>query len=397
MPLYPTEVKTIVVRYETTTECGTAIVGDDITVTVAADCQYGEETANDTVCAGTTVTLYDGDQVTVDADMVKQYPVKYIATDGRNADSLYIYNLYVYHALTVPETTALTEPVAICGEEVDASAAVSELQTTLNAAVAADDLAEPITSITWEVKDASGNWNPLATAPAITPAMTTVDVRYTVDAECNDVQKVFTIDVQKRSSENLGATYAKFTLVSYYGGRLLMVDQNTLEATYPDLTADKVEWYKVVNLYDVENPADEVTNPDTKLGTGWYYAPVDAEGKSIAAGAGQYYAKVVIDQSTSDPCGATVSCNQIVTITTTGAAPMLAPNMVAPNDQILLSGLNAEDSYTVSIYDLMGILVERFTVSGTESYTFQAQENAGYYMVGVEAGDMKHTLKYIVK
>lgn len=398
LPLYPTSVKTIVLHYEATTECGDVVTSADINVTVADDCIHETLVINDTVCSGTEVELYGGATKTVTANETVNFDVPFVK-DGRNADSTYTYNLYVYNDLVVPAIATLTEPEAICGEEVDATAAISELQSALAAALAADELASPLVSVKWEVKDANGNWNDVTTSPVtLSPEMTTVDVRYTVDTKCQSgIQNVVSIDVQKRSSENLGSKYAKFTLVSRYGGRLLMVDQKTLQATYPELTGDKVEWYKVVNLYDVENPADEVANPDTKLGTGWYYAPVDADGKSIIAGSGQYYAKVIIDQSATDPCGATVSCNQIITITTAGAAPQLTPNMVVANEPILLSGLNAEETYTVSVYDLMGVLVERFTVTGTDSYTFRAQENVGYYMVGVQAGDMKHTLKYIVK
>ena len=65
-----------------------------------------------------------------------------------------------------------------------------------------------------------------------------------------------------------------------------------------------------------------------------------------------------------------------------------------------ITGLNAEYGYTVSVFDLTGVCVERYDVNGAESYTLKAQPAAGYYMVQVSTDAeeaMQETFKYVVK
>lgn len=388
--LFPTSQKQIVLKYIATTNCDKLVEGDELTIDVADDCIVETIELTDTVCAGSTVSFY-GESETITASVIgREYVVPFVHSSGRNADSIYTYNYYVYNKLAVPATIDPL-PIAVCGEVVDVADAEAELRKQLDAAAKADPLAAPLKSIAWET-EAEGNWADAATVN-VKANWTNVKVRFIVTTEC-DVETVeLTLDVQKRSSSSLKNTYKTYTAVSRYNGWILMVDQKSLEAeTAFTITEDMIDWYQVVGNDDIAHPEEVGTaNEDVLVKKGgWYYT----EGKQLT---GQYYAKIEIDAPTASDCEIELQTTIITVASAPASAPQLAPSMVRPQESILLSGLNAEKDYTVNVYDLMGNFVERFEVKGAENHTFEAQPNSGYYMVSVESNDEQVTLKYIVK
>ena len=394
--MFSTDQKQITVRYVALSECAdyALVTGDEVVITVADDCQRDTAVWTDTVCSGSSVEFFDGATViteTITADQLdRTYAYKYKAADGREADSVNVYNYYVYHTLTLPQLSTLdAQPKAVCGEEVELTETVKELQDELDAAVAADKLVAPVVQVKWEVKDVNGNWVEMSSQPTIDPSMNTIDVRYQVTTDCEVVEDQLTIDVQKRTSESL-KSIKKYTAISRYNGWLLMVDQKNLQIDYPTLDSTMVKWYKVVSQNDVVAPAEVGTaNEDIFLGTGWYYT----EGKALT---GEYYARIDFESSAAEPCGETV-LSETITITSPSGAPQLSPTVVAPHETLYLSSLNADTKYLVSIYDLLGNLIDRKVIEGVESYTFEAQESVGYYMLNIESDAVKETFKYIVK
>ena len=344
---FPTAQKQIELQYVATTDCDKTVTGDAITINVAADCIEETKVITNTVCAGATVALYDKDTVINASVIGREFVVPFVHTSGRNADSIYTYNYYVYNKLAVPATIDPL-PKAVCGEVVDYADALAALQKQLDAAAVADPLAAPLKSIDWEI-EVAGAWAPIASVN-VDASWKNVKVRFTVNTECDAEPVELNLNVEKRSSSSLKSTYKTYTAVSRYDGWLLMIDQKTLEAESQfAITEDMIDWYQVVGNDDINHPEEIGTANEDKLvkSGGWYYT----EGKKLV---GQYYAKIEIDATTAQPCEIELQTT-IITITGGSAsAPQLAPNMVLPQETIVLSGLDAEKTYTVNVYDLMG-------------------------------------------
>lgn len=389
---FNTDVKTINVRYTLNTECDVQIVSDPIVVTVADDCTVVEKAETDTVCAGTEFqTRLQTLTITADAQVADT--VNFQTEEGYYADSVYTYNIYVYKNLVAPTFDDLTAlPVAVCGELVDVADVDAELQALL-AAQTADPIVEQLAAtnaVVWEVQ-VNGAWVAVDSYN-ISSTLTSIDVRFTINTECgNQYSDVITLDkIEKRTPENI-ATLQTIPADVRYGGYIILVSKTILNQNgITDSTL--VKWYKVQGLKDTES--DETD--DIFLGTGWYYTEQNADGTAKRL-EGNYYAKIeTIETTDTDGC-VEIVYSKTITVEYTSAAPKLVPNMVAPNETITLSGLDAAKTYTVSVYDLMGNLFQRFSVQDKQTVTFEAEINPGYYMVSVEDNDGQTALKYIVK
>ena len=372
-------VTTVVLRYVITTECGT-VYSEDITVIVGSILTF-ETTVVDTVCAGTeyvsrTTTI----TITADTDWDETVTFSHSAT--QQADSIYHYSIKVYQPIALPATIGDIAPLAVCGYKFDAQEATTQLLALLS------DLVQPINStieaIKWEA-EVNGTYTDLTTLPVLSAAIDEYNVRYVVTTSCGDilVSEPFAVAVEMPDPDNT-PELANLPAVSKYSDYLLMIHLNKLKEMGYEPTEDQVRWYKVVGNPDYESAETD----DEQVGTGYYYTT----GEQLA---GSFYTLIDIPVLETDGCD--VSLRTQLLVCTGSTVVSLAPSIVAPGEDVNLKGLNSELTYTLSIYDLMGVLVQRVTISGETAYTFKAQPQVGYYMLRVDGDQQATTLKYIVK
>ena len=187
------------------------------------------------------------------------------------------------------------------------------------------------------------------------------------------------------------ADHAEIAAVSKYGGRLLVLDLNTITATLGFTPApDDVKWYKLVGEMDAPIDAlDPVAGDDECIDTGYYY---ENSGEKVA---GQYYA--LFEQYVE-----TLGCNAIyrsVVLSAANAAklPMLAPNVVGAEEDVRVLNLNSSTENAIRVYNMTGDLMATFKASYVDEFAFKAASFSGYYMVEIENAYEKVTLRYIVK
>lgn len=372
-------VTTVVLRYVVTTECGT-VYSDDIIVTVGGILTF-ETTAVDTVCAGTEYVSRT-QTITITADAEWDETVTFNHSDTQQADSIYHYSIKVYQPITLPATIGDIAPLAVCGYKFDAQEATTQLLALLS------DLVQPINStveaIKWEA-EVNGTYTDLTTLPVLSAAIDEYNVRYVVTTSCGDilVSEPFAVAVEMPDPENT-PELANLPAVSKYNDYLLMIHLNKFKEMGYEPTEDQVHWYKVVGTPDYESAETD----DEQVGTGYYYTT----GEQLA---GSFYTLIDIPALETDGCD--VSLRTQLLVCTGSTVVSLAPSIVAPGEDVNLKGLNPELTYTLSIYDLMGVLVQRLTISGETAYTFKAQPQVGYYMLHVDGDQQATTLKYIVK
>ncbi len=376
------QAENITLQYTVTTTCGD--VTSAAMVCPLAVKTSGERTITDRVCAETIYNTFEGD-VTIHGDTTFTQIVEYNIEDIL-VDSLYHYDIKVFVPVTLP--ASLTElPQAICGQPLHTDKATEALKAILDASVT--EANSTIEGIRWEIL-AEGAWADATTFDSV-PALSEADitVRYIVTTSCavdgELISNEITLVVETPTADNT-ETYANMPAVSKYDGWLLMINLNEINARgfYP--TEDQVAWMKIVGEADF---ATTDAADDEQVGTGYYYT-------SDEQLTGKYYAVIDMAPVAEDPCGAII---RTVTITcaTAPANVSIAPNMVAPGEDIVISGLNPTATYTLDIYNLMGILVESRQITGTETYSLKAQDVTGYYMLNVQNAAEATTLRYIVK
>lgn len=386
-----TAVKTFSIRYNIHTVCDEVVTGNTMEITVADDCVEVEENIVDTVCAGTN---YATRMMDLTINELTELTQTVMATDavGNHFDSIYNYTIYVYKEIEIPAQDAVDGlPQAVCGEEIRLEETTEELEALFHE----DPLTEPISDFTWEI-DLGNGYEPL-TDQVIGASISTVSLRYTVVGLCNTKQGEFTVKVEKPNSINNPDKYEEQQAVEKYEGWLLMINYNKLSAKAQELgmtlTENDVVWYKVNGEPDITT-MDVTDLADDSVGVGYYYTK-----QEILPAGDEYYALIKIPVTQEEDCGGSMYTN-FITIKK-GATPLnLAPNVVKPGDEMYITGLNAEYGYTVSVFDLTGVCVERYDVNGAESYTLKAQPAAGYYMVQVSTDAeeaMQETFKYVVK
>ncbi len=376
------DVTSISLRFAVVTTCET--VYSDTMVIAVAPVKKERVNIADTLCVGDEfVSRLGTHTVTADitfTDSIRVYPSTEVV------DSFYVYNLKVFVPVTLPES--LTElPQAICGQPLHTDKATEALQAILDASLT--DINSTIEGIRWEIF-AEGAWADATTFDSV-PALSEgeITVRYIVTTSCASdgelISNEITLAVETPTADNT-ASYDNMPAVSKYDGWLLMINLNEINARgfYP--TESQVAWMKIVGEADF---ATTDAADDEQVGTGYYYTNDEQL-------TGQYYAVIEMEPVTEDPCGAII---RTVTITCASepANVSIAPNMVAPGEDIVISGLNPTTTYTLDIYNLMGILVESRQITGTEVYTLKAQDVTGYYMLNVQNAAEATTLRYIVK
>ncbi|MBQ8099713.1 MAG: hypothetical protein IJ169_00300 [Paludibacteraceae bacterium] len=292
-----------------------------------------------------------------------------------------------YGNQTLPADIVLLQ--AVCDETIHF---VDSSVTALKAYFDKDTTLAPVAKkdIKWTWKDATGNYVEFGETK-MPSDKDNIDIRLTVTTECGQtLSQDFTIDVEKptyENSQNL-KDYSNFLKQEY--NRVILFNYKKLvdELKY-DIPEKDVKWYKVVGQCDLESTE---TDDELVKDHGYYYTLED--GAEIV---GDYYVYIEVIESTEYPCGAEIR-SQVITMKSSAAAPKLTPNMVRPAETMRISNLDAEQTYEISVYDLTGVCLERYTVSGTEEYLLEAQAASGYYMVNVKAQDMLNaTLKYVVK
>ncbi len=342
-----------------------------------------ETTLSDTLCLGDTYTPAVGEPVLINQDTTWSV----IKTEQAEKHK-YTYSIYLY---TAPATDQLPDaddfilPAAICGQPVNTSETTDSLFSLLLAQKEALNFTTDINQITWEMQVGS-EWQPLTDASPVVKNMDNISVRYNVLTACNDTvtSPVFTLVVEAPTADNV-ADYANLPAVSKYNGWLLMVNLNAINAKGWNPTEQQVRWYRVVGQLDTPINAE---NNDEFLANGYYYT----NGEPLS---GDYYAVIDFPVTDSDPCGASL---RTVTLTCSSPASQasLAPSVVAPGETIQIVGLDPLQTYTVSIYNLAGVLVETIFLDNAEEHSFKAQALQGYYMVKIQ-GTTQQTLRYIVK
>ena len=292
-----------------------------------------------------------------------------------------------YGNQTLPADIVLLQ--AVCDETIHF---VDSSVTALKAYFDKDTTLAPVAKkdIKWTWKDATGNYVEFGETK-MPSDKDNIDIRLTVTTECGQtLSQDFTIDVEKPTYENSQniKDYSDFLKQEY--NRVILFNYKKLvdELKY-DIPEKDVTWYQVVGQCDLESTE---TDDELVKDHGYYYTLED--GAEIV---GDYYVYIEVIESTEYPCGAEIR-SQVITMKSSAAAPKLTPNMVRPAETMRISNLDAEQTYEISVYDLTGVCLERYTVSGTEEYMLEAQAASGYYMVNVKAQDMLNaTLKYVVK
>ncbi len=337
----------------------------------------------DTVCLGDTYTPLIGDPQVINRDTTWTV----IRTEQAEKQK-YTYNIGVYTAPAtdqLPGATDFTLPTAICGQPVNTAAATDAIRALLLAQKEAHNFTVGINQISWEML-VGEIWQPLTDLSPIVQNMDNISVRYQLLTDCNDIitSQAFTLVVEAPTADNV-TDYANLPAVSKYNGWLLMVNLNAINAKgwYP--AEQQVRWYRVVGQLD---NAANAENDDQFLATGYYFT----KGEPLS---GDYYATIDIPVTDDDPCGASL---RTVTITCAeqNASASLAPSVVTPGETIQVVGLNPLQNYTVTVYNLAGVLVENIVFDSTQPHTLKAQTTPGYYMVKIQ-GSTQQTLKYIVK
>ncbi len=376
---------TVTLHYIVTTACGD-VTSADMVITLGAKL-VAETTITDTVCVGTEYKTRTS-LVTITADTQFDETVEFDYSPTQKGDSIYHYDIKVFVPVTLPASLTENElPQAICGQPLHTTEATAALEALLNNSLT--DINSGITTITWEVL-VNGAWvdaTTLTTIPALSEEELTV--RYIVITSCDDqlISGDLVLTVETPTADNT-TEYANMPAVSKYDGWLLMVNLNEINARgfYP--TAEQVTWIKIVGEADFAT-TDASDPVDEEVATGYYYTT----GEKLT---GAYYAVIDMEPVQEDLCGATL---RSVTITCTSeATPVsIAPSMVAPGEDVVISGLNPAETYTLDIYNLTGVLVESREVTGVATYTIKAQDVTGYYMLNVKDAIESTTLRYIVK
>ena len=187
------------------------------------------------------------------------------------------------------------------------------------------------------------------------------------------------------------ADHAEIAAVSKYGGRLLVLDLNTITATLGFTPAsDNVRWYKIVGELDAAIDAWNQVGDDKYTGINGYY--YENSGEKVD---GQYYA--LFEQKLE-----TLPCNGVyrsVILSAANAAklPMLAPNVVGAEEDVRVLNLNSSTENAIRVYNMTGDLMATFNASYVDEFAFKAASFSGYYMVEIENAYEKVTLRYIVK
>lgn len=342
---------------------------------------------SDTVCAGHQVTI-GTDVYTIDHDMTIRDTVEYVyaARPEFTLDSLYIYHFTTYRTPEIPDLQLW--PEAICGDTLHLGAATEAAWQQLTASITPEQ-SEPADAW-WEILNVSNNTYVRYAGEKTAPGVETVTVRYAVKTICEETVysegKVLTVGIP--TADNFEG-YDNVPAVSKYDW-LLMLNVKQLQEKGYEFTEEDVTWYRVKGTKDILG-SDEAD--DELLGKGYYYTI----GKTFV-GSGDYYATVDLQPNVTEAMCGGVLRTQVFSFVSTGREGVaLYPNMLKSGEQVNVTGLPEDAAVEITIYDMMGQVLNRFHSKGVATYSFTTQAVPGYYMVQVRFEDKEQILKYVVK
>ena len=350
-------------------------------VTVDADQTWAVESDTVYTAVDTTYTVVDETHVTGTVN----YQGDYITTT---------YTAAVYKEVVLP-TNLDTKLTAVCGEKIpaaDVNAVIDEVKALFTAA----DVT-PLQSVVIEAQDGAA-WKDIKDVQ-FSAQVDKVNARLVVTTECGASTVNFTLQVEKPSSYN-SSEYGFFASRAVYGGRLLIVDQKSIEQ-YAEgkglaITAEDVHWYHVNGQPDYMNVAGDAADTPLTDMYGWYYTRPGAP----VLEAGDYYVKIEILATEVDECGRDLYSDLAHVDATASEVITLNPTVAQPGEDLHIEGLYADMTYVVNVYNLTGMCTATYTVSNVTSFTIAAEQLQGYYMVKVEPQDSQlkaETFKYVVK
>ena len=256
---------------------------------------------------------------------------------------------------------------------------------TVEAAIAADPLFAPNTTIEWYIVDADGNL--------------TAAKNYVVSAENQSLKLVYKL-INNECGTSLTSAEATFDVVPHTDSLDIIkgkfVDKNLVDttiarpagATLSD-EGTEVTWYRVGTG---ANGEDEILDWKTEAQSknGYYIAA-----KERAALTGSYY--VVINIQGANGCGSVLRSNIWECATPTAATPRLTPNRVNAGEPMWLIDLNAEEDTHVRIYDASGKMMNELHYNAAQQQLIPTVGTSGMYLLHVVNGAVETTLKYMLK
>ena len=177
------------------------------------------------------------------------------------------------------------------------------------------------------------------------------------------------------------------TIEHYYGDRIIMINRHEINALGWKLDSLDLDHPEYVKWYRIEASGDT-----TFLGDGYYYTI--ASGDPIPVGT--YFAVITIAPGEGARCGAK-GMTETYTVTGAAPAPALVPSLARPGEDIRIINLDPTTKTDVRIYSADGLIQNRYTVSGSDTYTIKVAGTTGFYLVELYNEGMKSTLRYIVK
>ena len=177
------------------------------------------------------------------------------------------------------------------------------------------------------------------------------------------------------------------TLEHYYGDRVIMINRHEINALGWKLDSLDLDHPEYVKWYRINAPGDT-----TYLDKGYYYTLKSGE----PLPAGTYYAVINIEPTGGARCGGK-GVTEEYTVKGAAPAPALMPSLARPGQDIRIVNLDPTTKTDVRIYSADGLIQNRYTVSGSDTYTIKAAGTTGFYLVELYNEGMKSTLRYIVK
>lgn len=187
--------------------------------------------------------------------------------------------------------------------------------------------------------------------------------------------------------------YANWPVVALYDW-LMMVNKAAINKMGYYFGPENVTWYRVVGTPDDMHEADFPQDDEVVMRNS-FYLTLDKDFK----GTGNYYAVIDVSDAKGQLCDGLMR-SVIINFSETDSAPApqvkLTPNSAKRGQQLLLTGLIADENTTVQVYSATGQLLRSFTGEDSQLF-FPAEYTAGCYHVRVSSNSIKQVIKYIVR
>lgn len=180
--------------------------------------------------------------------------------------------------------------------------------------------------------------------------------------------------------------------VAKYGNRLLMIDRNAINLKY-NWDLDTLSDMNYVKWYKMKGATPKLEDDEEQLeGRGKYYLTNHKTGEPLV---GKFYARIELPAS-GDDCGF-IGTTVVIDCPAPAGAPALMPTLARPGQDIQVLNLDPEMETIIRVYSTEGLLMNNYSITGQETFTFKAAYAYGYYLVEVRNDSHKVTLRYIVK